>query len=129
MPPSGRLSRRPTHCRPALVLPTPRASTGTRRVVGVDDAARHHMRGDEIDERPQQPGDVAEPFGELAAGEVEAAARANFGLPIERNVVAELGCRDAREEGRIDHPAWNGRSGIGGCTIVSHFLHEQAGRT
>ena len=66
----------------------------------VDDAARHDVRGDQLDQRAQQPRDVAEPFGELAAIEIEAAARVDLGLPIERKMVAELGDRDVGEEAR-----------------------------
>ena len=60
---------------------------------------------DQLDQRAQQPRDVAEPFGELAAIDVETAAGVDLGLPIERKVVAELGDRDVGEEARVHHAA------------------------
>ena len=42
-----------------------------RRVIGVDDAARHDVCGDKLNERAQEPCDMPEPFGELAAIDIE----------------------------------------------------------
>ena len=75
------------------------------RVVGVSDAAGHHVRGNQLDQRAQQPCDVAEPFGQLSAIEIEAAAGVNFDLAIERKMVAGLPDRDVGEEVRIHHAA------------------------
>ena len=61
-----------------------------RRVIGMDHAASHDVGCDQLDERGEQPSDVAEPFGELAAIDVEPAAGADLGQTIERNVIAEL---------------------------------------
>jgi hypothetical protein len=55
-----------------------------RRVVGVDHAAGHHVASNQLTERLEQPRDVAEPFGELAAIDIDAAAGIDLGLPVER---------------------------------------------
>jgi hypothetical protein len=61
------------------------------------------MIGDQLTKRAQQPRSVAEPFGELAAVDFETAAGVDLGLPIERQVIAELGDRDVSEEARVHH--------------------------
>jgi hypothetical protein len=69
-----------------------------RRVVGVEYAAGHHVAGDQLAEGLEQPGEMAEPFGKLAAIDIDAAANIDLGVPVERKMVAELGCGDVREE-------------------------------
>jgi hypothetical protein len=78
---------------------------GHRRVVGMDHATGHHVPGDQLAERAQQPGEVAEPFGKLTAIDVDAAAGVDIGLPIERKMVAELRRGDVREEACSRHAA------------------------
>ena len=80
-----------------------------RRVVGMHNTAGHHLGCSQLDERGEQPGHVAEPFGALAAIDLDAGARIDLGLAIERNVVAELGDDHVREKARVDHAAWNGQ--------------------
>jgi len=75
----------------------------------MDHAAGRDVACDQLDERSEQPGDVAEPFGKLAAVDVEAAAGADSGEAIERNVIAELADHDEGEETGIDHAARNGQ--------------------
>ena len=69
----------------------------------MDHLPGHDVRGDQLGERAQQPCEVAEPLGELAAVDVETAAGVDLGLPVERKVVAELGDGDVREEARPRH--------------------------
>lgn len=76
-----------------------------RRVVSVDHVARHHVLRDQLDQRMQKPRDRPEPFGELAAIDIEPQARVDLGLPVERQVVARLRNQDVGEEARIDHAA------------------------
>jgi len=76
-----------------------------RRIVGMDHAAGHHVAGDQLTEGPEQPGDVAEPFGKLAAIDIDTAASIDLSLPVERKMVAELGGGDVREEARSGHAA------------------------
>ncbi len=79
------------------------------RVVGMDDASRHDMRGNQLDQRVQEPRDLTEPFGELAAIDIKARPRIDLGLPIEGQVITELGDDDVGEEARVDHAARNGK--------------------
>jgi signal transduction histidine kinase len=67
------------------------------------------MLADQLTERVQQPRDVAEPFGELAAIDVDTLACIDLGLPVERQVIAELGDGDVREDACIHHAARNGQ--------------------
>ena len=76
-----------------------------RRVIAVDHATSHDVRCDQFDERGEQPGDVAEPFGELAAIDVETATGADLGQPVQWNMIAEFADHDVAEETRVDHAA------------------------
>mgnify|MGYP006353164421 CR=1 FL=1 len=71
----------------------------------MDHAPGHDVLGDQLGERAQQPCEVAQPLGELAAVDVETATAVDLGLPIERKVVAELGDGDVREQARPRHAA------------------------
>lgn len=66
----------------------------------MDHVAGHHVSRDQLTERLEQPGDVAEPLGQLAAIDIDAAAGIDLGLPVERKMVAELGDGDMREQDR-----------------------------
>jgi hypothetical protein len=64
-------------------LPRARCQNVDRRVVGINDAAHHDMFGNQLDQRSQQPSDMAEPFGKLAAIDIETGSRVDLGLPIQ----------------------------------------------
>ncbi len=98
-----------------------------RRVIGVDDAPRHHVFRYSLDQRTQQPRDVPEPLGELAAIDVEPRSRVNLGLPIERKMVAKLRHHDVGEETRVDHAARNRQIGHR-CLHHGLALSARAGR-
>ena len=53
-----------------------------RRVVGMDHTADHDMLGDQLTQRAQQPGEVAEPFGKLTSVDVNATTGIDLGLPV-----------------------------------------------
>ena len=56
------------------------------------------MSGDQLTEGLEQPSEMAKPFGKLSSIDLNAAAGIDLGLPIEREMIAELGGRDMREE-------------------------------
>lgn len=71
----------------------------------MDGAAGHDVCGDQLDQRAEQPRDVAQPFGELAAIDIKAAAGVDLGLPVERDMIAEFGDGDVGEEACVHHAA------------------------
>jgi hypothetical protein len=92
---------------PGLGLAGTRREHRDRSVVAMDHASGHDVGCDQLDKGRQQPGDVAEPFSELAAVDVEAGARADLGEPVERDMIAEFGDHDVGQETGIDHAARN----------------------
>jgi hypothetical protein len=76
-----------------------------RRIVGVDHAAGHHVPSDQLTDGLEQPGDVAEPFGKLAAVDIDTAAGIDLSPPVERKMMGELGGGDMREEACARHAA------------------------
>ncbi len=95
----------------------------------MDHAAGHHVLGDPLGQRAQQPGDMAEPFGKLTAIDVDATAGIDLGLPIEGRWSQNLDVTMCARKLAPAMPRGIGSSGIGACIIASHLRHEQAGRT
>lgn len=57
-------------------------------------SAGHDVRRDQFDVRNNEPSDMAEPFGELASINIEAAAGTDLSQPIQWNMIAKFADHD-----------------------------------
>ena len=71
-----------------------------RRVVGVQHRARHDVGADQLGQRCQPPGGMADPIGQGDAVDVDALARQDRRLAIERQAVAVLRDHDVGDQAR-----------------------------
>ena len=97
---------------------------GHRRIVGMDHGARHHVLANPVSQRAQQPRRLAHPVGQGGAIEIEAVARVDLGLAIERKMVAVLRDEHVREQAGTGHRARDRHRRHGACVIASHLAHE-----
>ena len=104
----GRMARSLVGTRVDRVAPEPRQPrlTGARRqgsdrrVVSPDHRVGHHRAADQFGQRPQPPGDVADPFGHGRTIDLDALALQDDRLPVERDAVAVLRDGDMRQQPR-----------------------------
>ncbi len=107
-----------------LVLPVPGASTG----IGVSSPCRtssaDHLPAQKLGQRLQRRRGRAEPARERRGRQVDAVARVDLGLAIQRQVIVKLRHRDVGQEPRTGPPA--GHRMVGGRRL-DHQLASAAG--
>jgi len=97
-----------------------------RRVVGMDLVGCEYMRADVVDQRLEQPADLADPVRHGRAVEFDAFAGVDFRLPVEREVVDVLGHQHMREQAGAclaarDGQCWCWRLGDGVATLAGEL--------
>src|SRR5205807_3457944 len=86
------------------------------------------MGADQLGQRHYPPGNMPDPVGQGGVLDLDALARQDRRLAVERQAIEVLADHHAGDETRIRAALWIGRSGAGACKIRSHDRQLSFGR-